>query len=590
MSDSIFYARLSEAAGFVQQDLLERAGPMLRELLADYPDDPYVLQICGILSMKLNRHAEAEDFFRRAIAAKADYVEAYNNLGIALRAQRRFSESIEACAMALRLRPDDPDILHNLGGVYRDAGEGPKAVEAIRRALAARDTNEEFWNTLGLALLAQSDAAGAVEAFKRAEKILKFPGFHTNRLFAIHFDPQADPESIFAQHLDWDRQFAQALRPAILKYPNDRNPSRRLRIGYVSGDFRRHSAAFFIEPLLVHHDPEKTEIFLYGNSNKWDDITDRIRSYGHHWRDIFGIEDDATYKIVRDDQIDILVDLSGHTEGARLLVFARKPAPVQVAYLGYPDTTGLSAIDYRLTDPFLDPPGLIDRLYTEKLIRLPHTFACYRPPEDAPPVSDSPALTNGFVTFASFNSLAKVNPQTLDCWAEILRQVPTSRFLMATHGLESAETRQRIESIFQSHGIAPSRLELLPRHSWPNYLALHHRADILLDTFPVGGHTVACHAIWMGVPVITLTGKTTSQRLAASVLSNLNLQNLIADTPRQFFQTAVDLAADIPRLADLRGHLREKFRQSPVVDGAQFAREVESAYRQMWKEYLSQAQ
>jgi predicted O-linked N-acetylglucosamine transferase (SPINDLY family) len=584
MDDSTFNAGLTQAAGFLQQGNLDHAEPILRSLLADRPGDPYALQLSGILSMKLDRLAEAEDFFRRAVAAKEDYVEAHNNLGIVLRSQGKFFESIAAYQRALGLRPGDENILNNLGNALHAAGEGPKAVLAFRQALATRETDEAVWNSLGLSLLAQSDAAGAAAAFARAGNILPLPIFQSNRLFALHFDPAAQPESIFAEHLEFDRQFAQPLRSHIRLHENDRDPHRRLRVGYVSPDFRRHSAAFFIEPLLANHDPAATEIFLYGNAAKEDDLTDRLRSYPLHWRDIFKLDDDAAADLVRADRIDILVELAGHTEGSRLLLFARKPAPVQITYLGYPDTTGLSAIDYRLSDAYLDPPGA-ERFYSEKLVRLPRTFAAYRPPDDAPEVSVSPASVTGTVTFASFNSFSKVNPGVLDCWARILSQVPGSVFLIAAHGTQSVEARQRITSIFQNRGVAPDRLRAYERQPWPEYLALHRQADILLDTFPVGGHTVTCHALWLGLPVVTLAGKICCQRLSTSVLSNLNLQSLIAQTPEQYIQIAVELARDLPRLSALRINLRQMMRQSPLLDGRQFARDVESAYRKMWETF-----
>jgi protein O-GlcNAc transferase len=582
MTDSTFNARLSQAVAFLQNADYGQAETLLRALEQESADDPLLLQLLGIVNLKLKRLAEAEDFFRRAIARKPDFVEAHSNLGIVLRMAGKFSESIGAYETALKFRPDDPDILSNLANVCQDAGEGPRAAEAFRQAIELCEPDADLCINLGLALKTAGRAAESAEAFARAAQIDPQPIHFSKRLFMLHFDPRADAKSIFAEHREWDIRFGEPLRSRIRPHDNDRKANRRLRVGYVSADFRRHSVSFFIEPLLAAHDPAQVETFLYSNSGNLDDVTDRLRASAHHWRDIYNIDDAAAAEIIRADRIDILVELGGHTEGSRLLLFAQKPAPIQVAYLGYPDTTGLSAIDYRLTDAFLDPPGSTDEFYSEKLLRLPRTFACYRPPSDAPAVAMSPAIKNGFVTFASLNNFWKVTPESIECWANILSQVPHSRFVMAAHGLQSAETRRQIETIFETRGVAAQRLELLGRQSWHNYLALHNRADILLDTFPVGGHTVTCHALWMGMPVVTLAGKTSCQRLGASVLSNLNLQNLIATNPQEYVEKAVELAKDVPRLVDLRAMLRDKMSKSALMDGRKFARDVESAYCEMW--------
>ncbi len=440
MSETEFNQQLSQAVQMLGDSRLGEAESLLRQLLAERPENPYALQLLGIVNMQSERPGDAEGFFRRAIAAKPDYVEAFNNLGIVLREQKKSVEAVAAYEEALKLRPDVADILNNLGNALRDAGEGPRGVEVFNRALALRPDHPEFLHNLALALQLQGSAAEAAEIFGRISRLVPEPSFLANRLFTLHFDSKADPAVLFAEHLDWDRRFGFPLRGDIRGHTNDRNPDRPLRVGYVSGDFRRHSAAIFIEPLLANHDPKQVDVFAYSTAKDTDDLTDRLRGEVAHWRNIYDLDHAEAAEMIRRDAIDILVDLSGHTEGSRLLVFARKPAPVQVTYLGYTDTTGLSTIGYRFTDAYLDPPGT-DRFYTEKLIRLPKTFACYRPPDDMPEVWPSPASRTGAGTFASFNNLSKVNPDLLDCWAEILAKVPSSKFLMAAHGLQSASPR-----------------------------------------------------------------------------------------------------------------------------------------------------
>jgi protein O-GlcNAc transferase len=584
VTDAELNSSLGAAARMLGESRLGEAESILRGLFEEYPQNPFVLQLLGILSMKHDRLVEAEGFFRGAIGVKPDYVEARNNLGIVLRKQERFGQAVEAYDEALKFRPEDADILNNLGNALQDAGEGARAVETYRRALVIRPGYPEFLHNLALALQIQGSAREAAEIFGKLARLAPEPTFHTNRLFTLHFDPDASAKQIFEEHLEWDRRFAAPLRGEIRGHQNNRDPSWKLRVGYVSGDFRRHSVAFFIQPLLANHDREKFEIVAYSTSTRTDDITEKARQNVALWRDISEIDVAEAAEMVRSDQIDILVDLAGHTEGSRLLVFARKPAPVQVSYLGYSDTTGLSVIDYRLSDGYLDPPGA-EKFYSERLIRLPRTFACYRPPEDAPGVSASPAASSGGVTFASFNNISKVNPRLLDCWAQIVSQVSGSRFLMAAHGMQSRETRGRVESIFGKYGVSADRLRLLPRQSWEEYFALHHQCDILLDTFPVCGHTVTCHALWMGLPVITLGGKTCSQRLGVSVLSNLNLESLIARDLGEYQRVAAELGKDIPRLVEMRGSLRQRMVDSPLMDARGLAREIEGAYRSMWEIY-----
>jgi protein O-GlcNAc transferase len=586
VNEAMLNSALASAAQMLRDARWGEAESLLRQLLVENPANPYVLQLLGIASMKRDRDGEGEVFFRQAIAVKPDYVEAHNNLGIVLRKQKKFTEAVVAYRDALNLRSGDADILNNLGNALQDAGEGPAAVEAFNLALEIRPGWPEFMHNLAMALQLQGSAAQAAAIFGQISRMVPEPVFHTNRLFTLHFDPTVDPAATFAEHLEWDRRFGLPLREQIRPHQNDRDANRRLRIGYVSGDFRRHSVAFFIEPLLSNHDPDQVELFAYSTSSRNDDITQRMQTIVPQWRDISELEEGAAAEMIREDAIDILVDLSGHTEGSRLQVFARKPAPVQAAYLGYADTTGLSAIDYRLTDRYLDPAGA-DRFYSEKLVRLPRSFACYRPLDVMPEVSALPAAARGAATFASFNNMSKISPDLLDCWAEIVSRVPCSRFLMVAHGLESEKVKERIKTIFENRGVSSDRLRLMPRQPWQEYFALHQQADILLDTFPVCGHTVSCHALWMGLPVVTLGGKTCSQRLGVSVLSNLRLEELIAGNRQEYQRIATELAMNLPRLAELRSGLRQRMRESPVMDAKGLARDIEAAYRRMWQAYVS---
>ena len=340
------------------------------------------------------------------------------------------------------------------------------------------------------------------------------------------------------------------------------------------------SMSFFTIPLLSNHDHRQCEIFCYADVARPDAVTERLRGYADVWRSTVGLSDQQVADLVRSDQIDILVDLTMHTANNRLLVFARKPAPVQVAWLAYPGTTGLSTIDYRLTDPYLDPPGLFDAFYSEESIRLPDTFWCYDPLTDQPPVNALPALENGFITFGCLNNFCKVNDGCLALWAQVLQAVPQSRLLLLA---PRGQAREHVLARLEQEGIAAPRVEFADRQPRLEYLKLYHRIDMALDPLPYNGHTTSLDAFWMGVPTLTLVGKTVVGRAGWSQLCNLGLQELAAETPEQYVALAARLAGDLSRLQELRGTLRQRMLRSPLMDGKRFARHVEQAYRQMWQ-------
>ena len=336
--------------------------------------------------------------------------------------------------------------------------------------------------------------------------------------------------------------------------------------------------------LIGHADKQQFELFLYSNRAKPDETTWRFREQAAQWREVAGWSDERVAETIRQDGVDILVDVTVHMAGNRLPVFARKPAPVQVTYAGYPGTTGLAAMDYRFTDPFLDPPGLFEACYTEKTYRLPHTFWCYVAPSEEAPVQPLPALKNGFITFGCLNNFCKINEGVLDLWAPILRAVPNSRLkLLAQEGSH----REHVRTVLARHGIEGERLEFYKRRPRADYLALYHQIDVGLDTLPYNGHVTSLDSFWMGVPVVTLVGNTVVGRAGLSQLSNLGLTELVATTPDDFRRITTELAGDLPRLKELRQNLRPRMEASPLMDAAQFTRDVESAYRKMWRTWCA---
>jgi protein O-GlcNAc transferase len=365
-----------------------------------------------------------------------------------------------------------------------------------------------------------------------------------------------------------------------------RDAERRLRVGYVSPDFREHPVTTFFEPVLAGHDREKFEVFCYSHPLRVDAVTERLRGMADQWREIGNLSDEQAVERIRADGVDVLVDLAGHTAGNRLGIFARRAAPVQVSYLGYIGTTGLPAMGHRVGDGVTEPAGT-EAFYTERVVRVEGPFACYRAPGGAPDVGELPAGRNGFVTFGSFNALGKIPDDLLTLWAMILRAVPGSRLVMAAVGLGDPAAQRRIRGFFEGRQIAAERVEMQGFRALPEYLAMHQRVDILLDTFPVNGHTVSCHALYMGVPVVTMAGAAYASRLGASVLEAVGLTELVAANGEEYVLKAVGLAKDLVRLGGMRKSLRE--RMGVVMDQAGIVGALEEGYRRMWREWCEVA-
>jgi predicted O-linked N-acetylglucosamine transferase (SPINDLY family) len=400
-------------------------------------------------------------------------------------------------------------------------------------------------------------------------------------LFALHFDPAYSPEQIHAEHADWGRSIEAAI-PAAKRHANDRSPDRRLRIGYVSPDFRNHVLGYNLLPLFRHHDHSQFEIHCYSDTRQPDAMTALLRQCSDAWRETAGLSDAELAAQVSQDRIDVLVDLTMHTQGVRLGMSVRKPAPLQVAWMAYPGSTGLTRMDYRFTDPVLDPPGETDCFYTEHSIRL-ETFWCFEPPANSPSVRPPPAEKNGYITFGCLNGFMKVNDAVLELWRQILAGVPDSRLvLLLPKGKITARVREKL-------GVAPARLIGLPRESRLEYFKNYHRIDIALDPFPYTGHTTTLDSLWMGVPVITLAGRTIVSRGSLSILSNVGLTELAAKNEADYLALAVALARDHARLRELRAGLRERLERSVLMDASRFARQTESAYRTIWRKWCETA-
>jgi predicted O-linked N-acetylglucosamine transferase (SPINDLY family) len=566
---------------FLNQRQLAKAVASFQEALRCKPDSAEVHNNLGMALREQGKLAEAVVSFGQALRLKSDFPEAHNNLGSALREQGQLAEAVVCLEQALCLAPEFAEAHHNLGLALREQGKLAEAVARSEQALRLKPDLAEAYDSLGFALREQGRLAEAIAAYRKAVQIK--PGYtqaHSNLLYTLIFCPEYNAATLYEEHRRWNELHAAPLAKFLRPHCNDRSPDRRLRVAYISANFRDQAETFFTIPLFSAHDHRQFEIFVYSAVTCPDSLTARLRNHTDVWRDIVGLSDEEVAELVRADRIDILVDLTLHM-GPRsfVLVFARRPAPVQVCWLAYQGTTGLTTMDYRLTDPHIDPPGLDDRYYSETSIRLPETFWCYDPMTNEPAVNALPALERGHVTFGSLNSFRKVNAAVLKLWARMLGSVDRSCLLLAA---AEGPQRQHALELLEKEGIAPERVIFVGSQSRARYLELYHHIDIGLDTFPYNGQTTTLDAFWMGVPVITLVGRTAVGRAGASLLRNLGLPELVAEAPEQFVHIAVDLARNLPRLSLLRATLRDRLKNSPLMDAPRFARNIEAAYRSMW--------
>ena len=463
--------------------------------------------------------------------------------------------------------------------------------------ICEKETNAIALNNKGGQLLAQGMAKEAIDQYQMALVLApEKPFIQSNYLYALNYQTTSDMEKIFAAHKKFGEFHENvAAKSTALQSPITSNAAtstaisaatneqRPLRIGYVSSDFRHHAVSHFIEPVFAAHDKNKFQLFAYYHHTVVDDMTKRIQSHVSHWRSLVGKSDSDIAAMIRADGIDILIDLAGHTATNRLPMFARKPAPLQVTWLGYPNTTGLSTMDYRITDAFADPPGMTDAFHTEKLHRMPETFSCYSAPADAPAVSPLQAKRKGRVTFGSFNNFAKITAEVITVWSNILKRIPTATLFLKYKDLDSVPMTQYIHHQFMTRGVLVSQLRIQGDDaSHVEHMARYNNIDIALDPFPYNGTTTTLDALWMGVPVITLAGASHVGRVGVSQMSNLGLQELIAKNQDDYVNIAVELAGNIEKLSALRAGMRERMLSSPLMNVQRFTRNLEQGYEQMW--------
>jgi predicted O-linked N-acetylglucosamine transferase (SPINDLY family) len=569
------------AKALVDNGEVDEAIGLYHRALAQKPDFAEALYNLGNAWKRKGRLDKSIECLRRAIAIKPSFAEAHNNLGISLFVAGQLGPAIESFQKTLALKTHSAVTQYNLANALRDSARFDDAIASYQRAIVLDPKLIEAHNNLGSVLRDSGELDLAIASYRRALALdPAYISARDNLLFALPFHPDSTAQSLLHESRLWSRQHAEPLKKFLLPHGNDRKPDRRLRIGLISPDFRNHPIGRFILPLVVGHNRQALEIFCYADNLAGDDITATLKSHCGMWRNISGLSNEKVAELIRQDGVDILVDLTMHMADNRLLVFARKPAPVQVTYLAFLCGTGLDTIDYRFTDRFIDPDEADDKFYTEKSVRLTASYWCYQPSLTTGPVNELPALSKGAVTFGCLNNFAKVSAAAIETWARLLNQISVARLLL--HSQPGSHCQRTLEFL-STHGVSSDRIEIVGRVSTPQYFETYRRIDIALDPFPYPGGTTTCDALWMGVPVVTLAGANAVARAGVSILSNAGLPELIATSLSDYVRIAADLAGDLTRLAGMRSTLRDRLKHSALMDAERYCRSVEAAFRHMWQ-------
>jgi len=523
--DAVIDGRIDEAAKLLDEQKVEQALSKL-----DRPSRIFTQFEVALMVRELGDGSRAEKLCKQIIES-TPHPAVYNELATIYEQQGRLNEAIRYLNDAMKMDPNEPRIWSNLAGDLIKLGQVEKGISLLRKAVEKMSDNNLAYSNL---------------------------------LLYMHYLPDPDASVIFEESKRWADRNAPA-HLAKTDHRNNPDPDRRLKIGYISPDFRNHSVSYFFEPLLDGHNRDEVELYGYGNVMHYDETTDRLKSKFDHYRNIRPLDDKAVAQLVEDDAIDILVDLAGHSANSRISAMAYKPAPIQVTWLGYPNSTGMSQIDYRLTDSIADPPGS-EKFYAEKLLYLPHGFLCYGPGRMMPPVAEPPASRKGCITFGSFNNSSKINPFIVELWARVLKSNEGSCLLLKFKSGGDEEIRNMYLERFEKFGIDRDRIATCGWLQPPAHLELYKEVDIALDTFPYNGTTTTCQALLMGVPVITMVGKSHMSRVGLSILTRVGLEFFAASNPDEYVAKAAALAAKIDALATIRATMRQRMAASALCN------------------------
>ncbi|MGH8634200.1 MAG: tetratricopeptide repeat protein [Burkholderiales bacterium] len=565
-----------------KQGRLDEAQSALRRALAIDPENVDANLNLAALVLARGRPDDAEEPLRAVLRREPDSVDAHARLFDVYDSRGDLAAAAAELEAVLRQRPDWADAQYNYACTLKKLMRLNDAEAAFRRALAVDPGHSRAYRMLGSVLLGQCRADDALALYRMARE--RLPGdfdLESAELFALNRSESIADDALFARHAAFGTRIEEAHPPRFAPFQNLRDPERRLRIGYVSGDFCYHVVTLFTLPVVERHDPSGFEVYCYSTGGRVDGYTRELSARADVWRDVSSLPVSGVADAINRDRIDILVDLGGHSGIPQLAVFAQQPAPVQATWLGYLNTTGMTRIRYRISDRYADPPGVTDAHHTETLVRLPHSQWCYRPFVSIAGAETPPLVGNGYVTFGSFNQALKISPAVRRLWAGILQQLPGSRLVIL--GIAEGCARDDLVADLAGATVERGRITVLPYVSLQDYFNWLNAVDIALDTTPYSGGTTTCDALWMGVPVVTAPGTRPSSRSTASILSTVGLSEWIASSPEDYVRLAVASARDEPRLAGLRTSLRQRLRQSPLMDEKSFVRDLENAYRQMWR-------
>ncbi len=566
----------------VHLDRQDEALPLLLSLEKHMPDSDQLQFMLLEAQLQSGFQEQAEELLKRMVIRFPANVKAQIRLGRLYLDRGEYQEANRWLAAALEVEPNNVEALSYMGLMMIKFCQYDNAVTVLTRAYAKEPENVLVLNNLGRASKVMGHHEDAIKWYGKGLEVE--PGNQSiisNYLFLLNYCHGLTPEFIAAEHFRLAPLYLDQYAPEPSQLQLSPS-SDKLRIGYISGDLYTHSVAYYFEPVLQHHDYQRFDVFCYSTGVTKDATTRRLESLPCHWREMTAVHPKRLAEQVRKDRIDILVDLTGHTGDNRLSVFAVRSAPIQISWIGYPNTSGLKQMDYYVTDAICDPPGMTDHLYSESLWRLPRTFCCYLPPMEFPVISPAPFLSNGHITFGSFNNFAKVTRQQIKLWGQILMRVPDSRLYLKSLSLGDVSVKQDVLAKFAEEGIAPERITLKVVTSTPlEHLQEYAQVDIAFDTFPYHGTTTTCEALWMGTPVITLAGSTHVSRVGVSLLHNVDCDELVASSPEEYIEKTVALAQSPRKLISLRENLRAMMAGSPLMDAAGVTHELEEAFFDM---------
>jgi len=579
-------AEILNSLGRAYQTLerLEDASCVYDQALTLQPNSAEIWNNQGLVKEKLKHWESALESYQRALTLKPNYIKALNNCGNALQALDRIEEALSYYVQVLELDAGFPDIHYNYGCLLQRLKHWNQAQACFGKAIELKNDHVGALNNFGFLLIEQGLLDEALTFFARVVQLKpEMEIAYSNALFTLNYHPDKSAAEIFTSYRAFDQRFGEKIRAKWQAHTNELDPERQLRIGYVSPDFRWHSMRHFLEPLLAYHDKHHFEIIAYSQTRCEDPMTTRYQSYVDHWVEVERLNDDALAERIRADEIDILIDLAGHSAGNRLLVFARRPTPIAVSWLGYGYTTGLSAIDYFLTDEVMVPAGS-ENLFAERPWRIAAPSMVYRPDDEMGEVNSLPALERHFVTFGTLTRGIRINHRVIRTWAEILKRLPTARLVVNSDAFNAPSGQQALVDRFAIYGIAPTQLEI--GFDSPPYDVLRG-IDIALDCFPHNSGTTLIESLYMGLPFITLADRPSVGRIGSTILHGAGHPEWIAHSENEYIEKAVALASDLPYLAAIRANLRTELEASPWRDEAGFARRVEQAYRDMWRRWCA---